>query len=78
MFADEAEPETVEAQAVSPQEVSYWKEVRPIFQAHCQGCHQPAKPNGEYVMTRFDALVEGGESGEAAIVPGDVDASYLD
>ena len=24
--------------------VSYYKDVRPIFQQHCQGCHQPAKP----------------------------------
>jgi mono/diheme cytochrome c family protein len=23
--------------------VSYFKDVRPIFQAQCQGCHQPAK-----------------------------------
>ena len=23
--------------------VSYYKQIRPIFQAHCQGCHQPAK-----------------------------------
>ena len=31
--------------------VSYDKQVRPIFQAHCQGCHQPAKAGGGYVMT---------------------------
>lgn len=70
--ADETEPA-----ASVPDNVSYWKDVRPVFQAHCQGCHQPAKPNGEYVMTRFETLVEGGESGEVAIVPGDADASYL-
>ena len=23
--------------------VSYFKEIRPIFQQNCQGCHQPAK-----------------------------------
>ncbi|MEZ6068348.1 MAG: hypothetical protein R3B90_22130 [Planctomycetaceae bacterium] len=26
--------------------VSYYKDVLPIFQAHCQGCHQPARANG--------------------------------
>ena len=26
--------------------VSYDKQVRPILQSHCQGCHQPAKAGG--------------------------------
>ena len=39
--------------------VSYFREVRPIFQAHCQGCHQPAKASGGYVMTNFDNLARG-------------------
>jgi WD40 repeat protein/mono/diheme cytochrome c family protein len=61
----------------SAEDVSYWKQVRPIFQVHCQGCHQPAKASGTYVMTSFDALLAGGESGEPAIAPGDPEASYL-
>ncbi|MEQ8789561.1 MAG: c-type cytochrome domain-containing protein [Pirellulaceae bacterium] len=58
-------------------DVSFYRDVRPIFQAHCQGCHQPAKPSGEYVMTAFEQLTAGGESGEAAVVPGKPDESYL-
>ncbi len=50
--------------------VSYDKQIRPILQAHCQGCHQPAKAGGAYVMTAFDRMLKGGESGIAAIVPG--------
>ncbi|AMV18060.1 DUF1549 domain-containing protein [Planctomyces sp. SH-PL14] len=57
--------------------VSYHQHIRPIFQAHCQGCHQPARPNGAYVMTGFDQLVAGGESGSKAIVPGKPDESHL-
>src|SRR5262249_1716521 len=57
--------------------VSYDKQVRPIFQAHCQGCHQPAKAGGAYVMTAFDRMLKGGESGLPAIVPGKTDESYL-
>jgi len=57
--------------------VSYYRQVRPLFQAHCQGCHQPAKPQGEYVMTSFAQLLKGGESGEAAIVPGQITKSNL-
>ena len=57
--------------------VSYYRQVLPILQANCQGCHQPAKASGGYVMTTFDRLVAGGESGTAAIVPGKPDESYL-
>lgn len=60
-----------------PDEISYVKQIRPIFQEHCQGCHQPAKAEGGYVMTKAEALLKGGESGEAAIVAGDVAKSYL-
>jgi len=27
--------------------VSFHKEVRPLFQANCNGCHQPAKAKGD-------------------------------
>ncbi len=57
--------------------VSYYEQIRPIFQAHCQGCHQPAKANGEYVMTSFDLLTKGGETGDTAIVPGKPAESHL-
>jgi WD40 repeat protein len=50
--------------------VSYYREVRPILQANCQGCHQPAKSKGGYVMTDFKKLLAGGDSGHTAIIPG--------
>jgi WD40 repeat protein/mono/diheme cytochrome c family protein len=53
------------------EKVSYFKSVLPILRGkNCTGCHQPAKQGGEYVMTDFAALLKGGESGEAAVVPG--------
>src|SRR5438477_7390076 len=59
-------------------EVSFFKDVLPILRAkNCTGCHQPAKQGGEYVMTDFGGLMKGGESGEAAIVPGKPEKSYL-
>ncbi|MEK9984220.1 MAG: c-type cytochrome domain-containing protein, partial [Opitutae bacterium] len=57
--------------------VSFYEDIRPIFQARCNGCHQPAKAKGRYVMTDFGRLIKGGDSEEPAIVPGDVDKSYL-
>ena len=59
------------------EKISYYKQIRPIFQTHCQGCHQPAKQGGAYVMTSFDALRKGGESELAAIVAGKPAESHL-
>ncbi|MFM8471660.1 MAG: hypothetical protein ACKODH_17140, partial [Limisphaerales bacterium] len=44
--------------AAPPKKASYYKDVRPIFQAKCQGCHQPAKARGEYVMTEVALLLK--------------------
>ncbi len=57
--------------------VSYFRDVRPIFVVHCQGCHQPAKPLGGYVMTDFKGLFKGGESEQVAVAPGKPEDSHL-
>ncbi|MDF1852187.1 MAG: DUF1549 domain-containing protein [Verrucomicrobiales bacterium] len=59
-----------------PETVSYYDHVRPVFQAKCQGCHQPAKAKSDYVMTEVEALIKGGET-DAAILPGKPSESYL-
>src|SRR5262249_14330532 len=69
--------EDAKAKTADAWPISYYKPVRPIFQAHCQGCHQPAKARGDYVMTAFDKLLAGGESGTPAIVPRQPDKSQL-
>jgi WD40 repeat protein len=70
-------PQTTALAAPAEQSVSYYKEIRPILQAHCQGCHQPAKPSGQYVMTSFASLLKGGETETPAVVPGMPDDSQL-
>src|SRR5262245_32157655 len=60
-----------------PAKVSYYKEVRPIFQQNCQGCHQPAKPQGGYVMTSYPDLLKAGDSEQAGVVPGKPQGSLL-
>jgi len=57
--------------------VSYYKHIRPIFQQHCQGCHQPAKAEGSFVMTSYAALLKKGEHEEPGIVPGNVAKSMI-
>jgi WD40 repeat protein len=57
--------------------VSFYQEVRPIFQANCHGCHQPSKAKGGYVMTNFEKLIAGGEKDGVAVIPGDVHKGSL-
>jgi WD40 repeat protein/mono/diheme cytochrome c family protein len=57
--------------------VSYHRQVRPILQAHCQGCHQPAKSEGGYVMTEVARMFASGDSGSPGIVPGKPAESVL-
>src|SRR4051812_2944393 len=60
----------------APAKVSYYKDVRPIFAQHCNGCHQPAKPQGGYVMTAHADLLKPGEREKPGVVPGKPAASY--
>ncbi len=67
---DETDPAT-------QRKISFFSDIRPIFQLHCNGCHQPAKQGGKYVMTSFESLSDGGDSGDKAIIPGDAASSHL-
>jgi len=75
-FADDAAEKTPASEPAA-KAISYDNDVLPIFRKACLGCHQSGKRMGDYLMTDFAALVRGGETGQAAIVPGDVNASYL-
>src|SRR5438874_715304 len=57
--ANAAEP-AGETQAESAA-VSYYREIRPLLVQNCQGCHQPAKASGGYVMTSHAALLKKGD-----------------
>jgi WD40 repeat protein len=71
--ADDAKPAADKALA----KVSFYRDVRPIFQDRCQGCHQPAKSLGGLAMTGYAAIKKGGDSGSAGFVPGKPDESEL-
>ena len=66
--------ETTEAGSSEP--VSFYRQVRPVLQRHCTGCHQPAKQGGKLVLTSYEDLKKGGEGG-ASFEPGDADSSNL-
>jgi len=60
-----------------PDVVSYYRDVRPIFQQHCQGCHQPAKPQGGYVMTSHADLFKKTDRDLPGVVAGSPEKSSL-
>jgi WD40 repeat protein len=56
--------------------VSYHKQIWPILQTKCQGCHQPAAPGGKLVVISFADFLKGGEHG-ASFVVGKPDGSLV-
>lgn len=57
--------------------VSYYREVRPLLALHCQGCHQPAKPLGGYVMTSVPDLLKAGDHEKPGVSAGKPDESMV-
>jgi len=56
--------------------VSFYRQVRPILQRNCTGCHQPAKAGGKLILTSYAATKTGGEQG-AGFEPGKPEDSLL-
>ena len=77
LISSQSRGDDAKGEAAPAAAVSYDKQIRPIFQARCQGCHQPAKPSGGYVMTAFDRMLAGGKSKAVAIVPKNPEESHL-
>jgi WD40 repeat protein/mono/diheme cytochrome c family protein len=57
--------------------VSYYKDIRPLFQQFCQGCHQPAKPLGGLVMTSYPDLFKPGDADQPSVIAGKPEQSLL-
>ncbi len=55
--------------ATSALAVDFAREVRPILERSCYGCHGPEKQKSGYRLDVRDTALKGGESGEVAIVP---------
>ncbi len=57
--------------------VDFYGEVKPLLAIHCAKCHGAEKPKAGLRLDRRDGLLKGGESGEAAVVPGKSAGSVL-
>jgi WD40 repeat protein len=76
-FAVQAQEPPKDKDKETPEPISYYRQVRPIFQQHCQGCHQPAKDQGGFVMTDHASLLKPGNSNQPGIVPGQLAKSLV-
>jgi hypothetical protein len=50
--------------------LTYGKHIAPLLEKSCLKCHGPEKPKSKYRVDSRAALIKGGSSDEAAIVPG--------
>jgi WD40 repeat protein len=69
--------DTTKKKDLVPDTISYYKDVRPIIQQHCQGCHQPAMAKGGYVMTAYADLFKKTDNDIAGIVAGNLKESEV-
>jgi hypothetical protein len=68
---------TLVASTVGRAEVDFENEIIPIFEENCFDCHGEDTQKGQFRLDRLASLLRGGDSGEAAVVPGDPAASFL-
>lgn len=63
--------------AVIAQPMDYLRDVQPLLEERCYPCHGPEKRKGGLRLDIKVAAWQGGDSGDAAIVPGHADQSPL-
>jgi WD40 repeat protein len=56
---------TICASAALAADSSYFRDVRPILQRQCQGCHQPGSASSGLDLTSFEGFTKGGKRGPA-------------
>jgi hypothetical protein len=57
--------------------VDFVLQIKPLLERSCAACHSGEKPRGLFRVEGRDAILKGGASGEAAIVPGHSEKSPL-
>jgi hypothetical protein len=58
-------------------EIDFARQIKPLLERSCVACHSGKKPRGLFRVDARDAVLRGGASGEAAIVPGHSEKSPL-
>jgi mono/diheme cytochrome c family protein len=73
-----AKVERFKSQAAAPAgAVDFYKQIRPILEAKCSGCHSGDGPKGGLRLDSREAALAGGKNDGPAVVPGKPDQSAL-
>jgi hypothetical protein len=67
-------------QAQTPKDVKkidFAQQIKPLLERSCTACHSGEKPRGLFRIDSRDAILKGGASGTAAVVPGHSEKSPL-
>jgi mono/diheme cytochrome c family protein len=64
------------ASLFAAEQVDYVRDVLPIFETYCMGCHTADERQGGFAMESFDDLMRGGDSG-TALTPGAAGSSRM-
>jgi ankyrin repeat protein/mono/diheme cytochrome c family protein len=59
------------------QKIDFARQIKPLLERSCAACHSGERPRGLFRIDGRDAILKGGASGEAAIVPGHSETSPL-
>jgi len=57
--------------------IDFARDIEPLLRENCLDCHGPDKAKGAFRVDRLASLLKGGDSGEAAVTPGDPASSFL-
>lgn len=57
--------------------VDFARDIQPLLERSCNGCHGSEKPRGGLALSSRESLLKGGASGEPAIAPGYADDSTM-
>src|SRR5678815_5253389 len=57
--------------------LTFDKDIKPLLEKPCLKCHGAEKPKSKYRVDSREAFIKGGESEEAAIIPGKSEKSPL-
>jgi hypothetical protein len=71
------EDKMTKASAPTSADARFVREIIPIFEKSCLACHSGDKPKGGLDLRNLSSLIQGGQSGQPAIIPGQPDVSPL-